>query len=90
MDIVLTHHVRCKLELAFISEEQLAACIVDADAVESTRLSGSPPTGLRFQRDFPQGALVVVVRQAGEQIIVITAWWNEGDRRGKPVRSRRR
>ena len=90
MEIVLTHHVRCKLELAFISEEQLAACIVDADAVESTRLSGSPPTGLRFQRDFLQGALVVIVRQAGEQIVVITAWWNEGDRRGKPTRRRRR
>jgi hypothetical protein len=90
VEIVLTHHVRCKLEIAFISEEQIAACIVDADAVESARLSGSPPVGLRLQRDFAQGTLIAIVRQSGEQISVITAWWNSGDRRGKPMRRRPR
>lgn len=88
VEIILTHLVRSKLELAFISEDQIGACVLDADAVESTRLSGFPRTGLRLQRDFAQGTLVTIVRQSGEQIIVITAWWSEGDRRGKPTRRR--
>jgi hypothetical protein len=90
VQIVLTNHVRCKLELAFISVEQIAICVRDSDAVESARLSGSPAVGLRLQRDFVQGTLVAIVRQSGDQVVVITAWWNEGDRRGKPTRRRRR
>ena len=90
VEIILTHHVRRNLECAFISREQITTCIVDADAVESARLSGFPPIGLRLERDFAQGTLIAIVRQAGDQIIVITAWWNEGDRRGKPARRRAR
>lgn len=90
VEILLTRHVRQKLRLAFISEEQITACIKDSDVVESARLSGSPAVGLRLQRDFVQGTLIAIVRQSGDRIIVITAWWNEGDRRGKPTRRRSR
>ena len=77
-----------KLEVAFITEEQVIACVLDADAVEPTRVSGTRVNGLRYRRDFFQGTLFAVVRQAGSRSVVITAYWGDGDRRGKPTRRR--
>ncbi|MGI9117088.1 MAG: hypothetical protein ACR2JV_05580 [Gaiellales bacterium] len=82
--------MREKLESGFVTEVHISACVLDADGVESTRLSGAPALGLRLRRDFAEGTLIAIVRQSDDRVVVITVYRNEGDRRGRPSRRSRR
>ncbi len=73
-----------------IEFHMIEQCIHDPDRVESTQGVSGGAGGLRLIRDFGAGRLTAVVKQDGNAIIVLTAFWRASDTPSKHQRKSRR
>lgn len=62
-----------------IGEDVVRQCCLDPDRVHSRRLTGRDRFGLAFARDFERGTAETIGVQRGCVVVVITAYWLEGD-----------
>ena len=75
-----------RLHLRDADLEDVDLCLADPDLVRPVALQSGSPGGLRFERRMPRGSLILIARQEGEMLIVITVYWNrphERPRRGR-------